>query len=149
MSDLATDMTIVLAEDDDGHATLIQRNLARAGVETPVVRVRHGLELLDLLHGDERLRKRQLLVLLDIRMPFLDGVETLTRLKRNETTACIPVYMLSTTDNPREIERCFQLGCNAYIAKPVSHEALAEAIHRLAGFLQVTSVPAAECKRSQ
>jgi CheY-like chemotaxis protein len=79
-------------------------------------------------------------------MPVLDGVETLVRLKENETTACIPVYMLSTTDDRREIERCFQLGCNAYVAKPLGTDALVEAIRRLSSFLQICAVPVAACK---
>ena len=141
-------LTVVLAEDDDGHALLIQRNLSRAGLAAPIVRVRHGLELLDLLEADEQLRQRSLLVLLDIRMPYLDGVQTLSRLKKNETTACIPVYMLSTTDDRREIERCFQLGCNAYIAKPIAPDALVDAIQRLASFLQITTIPGAFCKEA-
>lgn len=149
MSDSAAALTVVLAEDDDGHALLIQRNLARSGLSAPIVRVRHGLELLNLLDADEQLRQRPLLVLLDIRMPYLDGVETLTRLKRNETTACIPVYMLSTTDDRREIARCFQLGCNAYIAKPVAPDALVDAVRRLASFLQITAIPGALCEEAQ
>ena len=77
-----------------------------------------------------------LLVLLDIRMPRLDGIEVLRRLKASPSTASIPVVMLTTTDNPHEIARCYALGCSVYVTKPVSYEALSEALQRLGLFLR-------------
>jgi CheY-like chemotaxis protein len=141
MSDIAAKPTIVLAEDDDGHAILIERNLGRAGLDSRLVRVRNGLELLDLFQRDEEITKKQLLVLLDLRMPYLDGVEALRWLKANELTAKIPVWVLTTSDDRREIERCFRLGCNVYITKPVGYEALSDAVARLGSFLQITNLP--------
>ena len=74
-------------------------------------------------------------------MPRMDGVETLRQLKSNETLKNIPVIMLTTTDDPREVERCYELGCNIYITKPVEYEQFAEAIRRLGLFLQVIAMP--------
>jgi CheY-like chemotaxis protein len=138
-------LTIVLAEDDDGHASLIHRNLQRAGLVNGFVRVRDGQEALDLINGEDRYAGKALgtnvLLLLDIKMPRVDGVEVLRRLKSDPTTSSIPVIMLTTTDDPREVERCYQLGCNVYITKPVDYEGFINAIKQLGLFLQVVRVP--------
>ena len=74
-------------------------------------------------------------------MPGLDGVETLRQLKADPATAKIPVIMLTTTDDPREIARCYQLGCNVYMTKPVGYHEFVDAVQRLGLFLQVVAVP--------
>jgi CheY-like chemotaxis protein len=137
------ELTVLLAEDDDGHATLIQRNLTRAGLAARFVRAHDGYEALQLIEGRAPHLEGRIVVLLDIRMPNVDGVEVLRSIKSEQQTACIPVYMLTTTDDPREVDRCFGLGCNAYITKPVVYEELVDALRRLASFLQIAAVPAA------
>lgn len=135
---------IALAEDDDGHATLVQLNLERTGLANSFSRFRDGQELLNALAADVRLAQADnsgLLLLLDINMPRVDGIEVLRRLKQNPKTACLPVIMLTTTDDPHEVERCYQLGCSVYITKPVGFQAFVEAIKRLGLFLQVVEVP--------
>lgn len=138
-------LIILLAEDDDGHARLVERNLQRAGITNQVIRVRDGQEALDYVRrtGDHSDREAHtpLLLLLDINMPRVDGVEVLRQVKADETTAKIPVIMLTTTDDPREVERCYQLGCSVYITKPVAYDAFVEAVKRLGLFLQVVQVP--------
>jgi CheY-like chemotaxis protein len=138
-------ISIVLAEDDDGHATLIQRNLQRSGVVNGFFRVRDGQEVLDLIRGEgayvDQPPRGNILLLLDINMPCVDGIEVLRRLKGNARTNAIPIIMLTTTDDPREIERCYQLGCSVYVTKPVEYTAFIEAINRLGLFLQVVRVP--------
>ena len=117
-------LTILMAEDDDGHATLIRRNLDR----TPP-RSRGGAPAQ--WPGDSRSSGAQpaerahlpMLLLLDISMPKVDGIEVLRRIKADPATRAIPVYMLTTTDNPVEIDRCFELGCNAYVTKPIAYDA--------------------------
>jgi CheY-like chemotaxis protein len=138
-------LTIVLAEDDDGHALLIHKNLQRAGLVNGFIRVRDGQEALDLVRGEGEhpgpgLSGRCLL-LLDINMPRVDGVEVLRRIKADPNLALTPVIMLTTTDDPREVERCYGLGCNVYITKPVEYEQFVEAIRQLGLFLQVVKVP--------
>jgi CheY-like chemotaxis protein len=81
------------------------------------------------------------LVLLDIKMPRVDGIEVLRQIKADPRTALIPVIMLTTTDDPREIQRCYELGCSVYITKPVDYQGFVEAIKRLGLFLQVVRVP--------
>jgi CheY-like chemotaxis protein len=138
-------LTIVLAEDDDGHASLIHRNLERAGLVNGFIRVRDGQEALDLLRGGGDHAGRAIhgdfLLLLDINMPRVDGIEVLRQVKADPRLATTPVIMLTTTDDPREVERCYKLGCNVYITKPVAYDKFVEAIRQLGLFLQVVKVP--------
>jgi CheY-like chemotaxis protein len=138
-------LTIVLAEDDDGHANLIQRNLERAGLTNGFIRVKDGQEALELIRGEGPFAGRTIhgdfLLLLDINMPRVDGVEVLRQIKADPRLATVPVIMLTTTDDPREIERCYKLGCNVYITKPVAYDKFVEAIRQLGLFLQVVKVP--------
>lgn len=138
-------LVILMAEDDDGHATLVRRNLQRAGIANPIVHVPDGQAALDFIHrvGGQgaRAQNTPLLLLLDINMPRLDGIEALRQLKADEETKRIPVIMLTTTDEPREIARCYDLGCSVYITKPVEYDRFVEAIRQLGLFLQVVQVP--------
>lgn len=138
-------VTIVLAEDDDGHATLIQRSLKRAGYVNEIVHVKDGQEALDFVHAQGeyagRAHVERLLILLDINMPRMDGIETLRRLKSNEETKTIPVVILTTTDDHNEIAHCYQLGCGIYITKPIDSEKFSETVGRLGLFLQVVKLP--------
>ena len=138
-------LVILLAEDDEGHAFLVQRNLARAGIGNQIVHVSDGQEALDYVRCEGsyagRPRSGALLLVLDINMPRVDGVEVLSQIKAASSTNKIPVIMLTTTDDPREVERCYQLGCSVYITKPVEYEAFVEAIKRLGLFLQVVQIP--------
>jgi CheY-like chemotaxis protein len=141
-------LVILLAEDDDGHASLIQRNLKRAGVMNHVVRVRDGQEALDYIQGHGASASRTpnvpILLLLDINMPKVDGVGVLQAIKADPATAQIPVIMLTTTDDPREVDRCYQLGCSVYITKPLQYDAFVDALTRLGMFLEIIKVPNAK-----
>lgn len=141
----AEPILIVLVEDDDGHAKLVERNLKRAGVSNGIHRLRDGQEAIDFVLAkgpySGRNAPHPMLLLLDIKMPRVDGVEVLRQLKSNSQTALVPVIMLTTTDDPREIQRCYELGCSVYITKPVDYQAFVEAINRLGLFLQVVRIP--------
>ncbi|HEY4297852.1 MAG TPA: response regulator [Paraburkholderia sp.] len=154
-------VSIVLIEDDDGHATLVERNLRRAGISNGFVRFRDGQQALDYFFGAASPDAEaggpsgssatsayppyedltNLVVLLDLKMPRVDGFEVLRRLKESPRTAAVPVIVLTTTDDPREIARCYELGCNVYICKPVEYDAFIEAVRRLGFFLQVVKLP--------
>ncbi len=138
-------LIILLAEDDEGHAALVRRNLKRSGIANTIVHVMDGREALDYIRCEgaytERPQHTPLLLLLDINMPGLDGIETLRQIKADEETKRVPVIMLTTTDEPREIARCYDLGCNVYITKPVEYDRFVEAIRQLGLFLQVVQMP--------
>ncbi len=140
---LAKNITIVLGEDDDGHAVLIQKNLERIGLGAQFVRKRDGREVLDYFvnpQSDQDTQHAHVL-LLDINMPHLDGIEVLQQIKRDPKTATLPVIMLTTTDDPREIARCYELGCNVYMTKPIVYEQFVDAVARLGMFLAIVEVP--------
>jgi CheY-like chemotaxis protein len=139
------DVTILLAEDDPGHVRLIEKNLRRANVTNEIVFATNGQEAIDYLFCDGaytgKKRAAQMLVLLDLNMPVLDGYQVLERMKADERTKRIPVIILTTTDEPREVSRCYELGCNVYITKPVDYEQFAEAMRKLGLFLLVVMLP--------
>src|SRR5207249_2042995 len=142
---MTKEVVILIAEDDAGHALLIQKNLTRAGLHNPVQRFEDGQQAMDFLFGNGDAPRRKpdtsYLLLLDIRMPKVDGIEVLRRIKQNEATRKMPVIMLTTTDDPREVERCHELGCNSYIVKPVDYDKFAEAIKNLGLYISLVEVP--------
>jgi len=140
----AHDVTILLVEDDPGHARLIEKNLRRSGIVNHITTVGDGQQAIDYLlnegeHAGSR-RARNLLVLLDLNLPVLDGYQVLERMKADERTKRIPVVVLTTTDDPREVSRCYDLGCCVYVTKPVDYPQFAEAIRRLGLFLSIVTV---------
>jgi len=138
-------VTILLAEDDPGHARLIEKNLRRANVTNRIDLVTDGQQAVDYLFCEGEYADRQhsspLLVLLDLNMPVLDGYQVLERMKSNERTKRIPVIILTTTDDAREVVRCYELGCNVYVTKPVDYEQFSEAMRKLGLFLLVVMIP--------
>jgi CheY-like chemotaxis protein len=137
------EVTILLAEDDPGHARLIEKNLRRANISNQIVVVPDGQEAVDYLFSNHANGECSLplLVLLDLNLPVLDGYQVLQRMKANEHLKRIPVVILTTTDDPREVARCYDLGCNVYVTKPVDYEHFCEAIRQLGLFLSVVTIP--------
>lgn len=142
---MVPEVVILIAEDDLGHARLIQKNIERVGLRNPIIRFENGQDLMDFLVGEgpgpHREPDTPYLLLLDIRMPKLDGIEALSRIKREPRLRKIPVVMLTTTDDPREVERCHDLGCNNYIVKPVDYDKFADAIKQLGMFIALVQIP--------
>lgn len=142
---MTEEVVIIIAEDDAGHARLIQKNLGRVGLHNPIQFFENGQDVLDFLFrrgpGPHRKSGTAYLLMLDIRMPKVDGVEALRQIKEDPFLRKLPVIMLTTTDDPREIERCHLLGCNSYIVKPVDYDKFAEAIKQLGMFVSLVQVP--------
>jgi CheY-like chemotaxis protein len=137
------DLTILITEDDDGHADLIKEGLKDAGVRNPMIRFSNGLEVWEFLQKNKNLvneNEKKYLLLLDIKMPMMDGVEVLKSIKEDDVLKLIPVIMLTTTDDPREIDQCYQYGCNVYIKKPISFQRFAETLKRLGLFVMIVTV---------
>jgi len=139
------EVTILLVEDDPGHARLIEKNLRRSNITNEIVPLSNGQQAVDYLFGEgvyaNAKRPSPMLVMLDLNMPMLDGYQVLRRMKSDERTRRIPVVILTTTDDAREVQRCYDLGCNVYITKPVDYEQFAEAIRKIGLFLSVVTVP--------
>ncbi len=137
-------VTILVAEDNEGHAELILDSLHEAGVNNPMLRFRDGQEVIDYLDGklEHKLEKgHAYLLLLDIRMPRMDGVEVLRRMKSHACWKNIPIIMLTTTEDPREVQGCYELGCNCYITKPIEFSKFSAVLRQLGLFLTIVHFP--------
>ncbi len=142
---MESDLVVLLAEDDPGHAALIKKNLQRSGISNTVIHFPDGEEILNYLFhkgdGPHRESGTPYLLLLDIRMPKIDGIEVLKQIKEDTVLKKLPVIMLTTTNDPREIEKCHVLGCSNYITKPVEYDKFTETIQQLGLFLKIVQVP--------
>ncbi len=136
-------VNIIMIEDDDGHARLIERNIRRAGISNTVHHFTDGTSALEFIFNGEEgpVRNGPAMVLLDLNLPDMSGTDILTRIKSVDKLKRTPVVVLTTTDDKVEIQRCYDLGCNVYITKPVNYEAFADAIRQLGLFLAVIQVP--------
>jgi CheY-like chemotaxis protein len=140
-------VTIIMIEDDEGHARLIERNIRRSGVNNEIMPFTNGTDAVKHLFGSDgtgaKHKDRALLILLDLNLPDMTGIEILRQIKANQYLKATPVVVLTTTDDSQEIKRCYELGCNVYITKPVNYESFANAIRQLGLFFSVIQVPAA------
>ena len=141
---------IVIAEDDEGHATLIKKNLKRAGLRNEFIHLKDGQETLGYLFQHHKKKNREnrvpVLLLLDLKMPKVNGVEVLRQVKEDPELRKIPVTIITTTDNPGEVEKCHELGCSNYITKPIDYNKFVKAIRILGLFLLVVEVPTIDGK---
>jgi CheY-like chemotaxis protein len=139
--------TILLAEDDDGHAELIRDYLRETGVSNPITRFSDGQAALDFFFSSQKGTSTGLqhgqsyLMLLDIRMPKVDGIEVLRRIKGDPELRKMPVIMLTTTEDPREIQSCYDLGCSCYVTKPVDYLKFSEVLARIGQFIMIMQMP--------
>ena len=144
---MATPVVIVMIEDDEGHARLIERNIRRSGVNNEIKPFSDGTSAMKYLLGRDgsgiEHKGQALLILLDLNLPDMTGIEILRQVKENKYLKSTPVVVLTTTDDSQEIKRCYELGCNVYITKPVNYESFANAIRQLGLFFSVIQVPPA------
>lgn len=141
------EVVILIAEDDPGHASLIKKNLKRAGISNKIIHFTDGQQVLDFIlqnKTEDEFKLISYLLLLDIRMPKVDGVEVLRQIKQDQELKKIPVIMITTTDDPKEVNACHKLGCSTYIVKPIDYEQFIRAIRQLGLFLSVVEVPVLE-----
>jgi len=145
MNDQAKPVLIIMIEDDEGHARLIEKNIRRAGVRNEIRAFTHGTQALDFLLGPDGQgianSNQALLILLDLNLPDMTGIDILQKVKACEPLKRAPVIVLTTTDDQREIQRCYDLGANVYITKPVDYENFSNAIRQLGLFLSVMQIP--------
>ena len=136
-------VNIVMIEDDEGHARLIEKNIRRAGISNTIHHFLDGTSALEFLYdgAEGPVRNGPALVLLDLNLPDMSGTSILEKIKGDAKLRRTPVVVLTTTDDKVEIQRCYDLGCNVYITKPVNYESFADAIRQLGLFLSVIQVP--------
>jgi CheY-like chemotaxis protein len=136
-------VNIVMIEDDEGHARLIEKNIRRAGINNAIKHFTDGTSALQYLYHapDGPALNGPALILLDLNLPDMSGTDILAKIKADDALKRTPVVVLTTTDDKIEIQRCYDLGCNVYITKPVNYESFAQAIRQLGLFLSVIQVP--------
>ena len=139
-------VVIMLVEDDDGHRLLIRENLRSGGIVNDIVEIRNGQEALDYLtrrgaYQDPATSPRPGLILLDIKMPKVDGYAVLKRIKTDPALRVIPVLMLTSTDDQGEVNRCYALGANSYVVKPIQYEAFQSCVRALGLLLDIVRLP--------
>ena len=124
---------ILLIEDDSDHELLTIRALRKANIANEIKVARDGEEALDLLfgNGEDALKACPQVVLLDLKLPKIDGLEVLRRIRENERTRMLPVVILTSSDEESDIIRSYRLGVNSYIRKPVNFTEFAEATRQL------------------
>ena len=134
---------IVMIEDDEGHARLIEKNIRRAGITNEIRHFTDGTTALEYIFNapEGPAQNGPAMVLLDLNLPDMSGTQILEKIKQHEKLHRTPVVVLTTTDDKVEIDRCYDLGCNVYITKPVNYESFADAIRQLGLFLSVIQVP--------
>lgn len=134
--------TVVMVEDDEGHARLIRKNLDRTFTGTRVVHLHDGEAAMHYFFPEPTPQNHEkTLVLLDLNLPKIDGYDILKRMKNEESTRSIPIIVMTTTDNPKEIDRCYELGCNMYITKPIEYDNFSDMMHKLEMTLAMLKLP--------
>lgn len=142
MKDIIDPITILLVEDDEGHARLTEKNLRRSGIENPIKHFDSGKKILDFLFVEQtHPEDERYLILLDLNLPEIDGYEVLKRIKSDPLLHVIPVVILTTTSNPGETSRCYALGCNLYITKSVNYDEFCDTMQKLGLLLSIVKFP--------
>lgn len=137
---MENEFTVLLTEDDEAAGNLIQMNLKRLGAKN-IVWKKNGQESHNYLKSLSATELSEIIVLLDIKMPVMDGFQLLQELKSDSSFKKIPIVMLTTTDNPVEVEKCYSLGCNFYIKKPIEYRELTEKLKAFMNFAKICVLP--------
>lgn len=128
--------SVLLVDDNEGDLFLIERALKKRHILNEIIEARDGVEALEYLSGKGKYGGRDLsimpvVILLDLKMPRMDGLECLKAIRNSETTRLLPVVILTNSAEEIDIMESYKLGCNAYVRKPVDFERFAEAIKQL------------------
>jgi two-component system response regulator len=141
-----SDIEILLIEDNPDDEELTLLTLEENRISNHVKVVRDGADALDYIfgtgwYGDSAVMKHPRLILLDLKLPKIDGLEVLKKLKSDERTRMIPVVVLTSSREELDIKRCYQLGANSYIVKPVDFDRFRNAIRQLGLYWQILNEP--------
>lgn len=140
-------MKILLVEDNPDDEMLVRRALKKSGFKAELVVTRDGVEALDYLHATGQYSERDSwdqpsLVLLDLKLPLVNGLEVLKKMREDQRTRLLPVVLLTTSDEERDRTDGYSLGANSYIRKPIEHSEFTEAIRRVGQYWLETNLPA-------
>ena len=142
---------IVLAEDDANDAELTSLALRSNKLANEIIRTRDGAETLDYLFSRGAYEGREpgnpALVLLDLKMPRVDGIEVLRAIKSDPSLRTIPVVVLTSSREEPDLKQCYELGVNAYVVKPVEFAEFVEAVKTLGGFWAFINQPPSGSQR--
>ena len=138
---------ILLVEDNPGDEALALRALKKNNIRNEVVVARDGVEALDYLFGDGEQQLPEL-VLLDLKLPKVDGVEVLQRIRGDERTRLLPVIMLTSSLEARDVTESYANGCNSYVRKPIDFNEFTEAVRQLGLYWLVINVGAPKIRHS-
>ncbi len=120
---------ILLVEDDPDHELLTIRALKKSNIGNDVHVARDGEEAINMLFGPDRIKPQ--VILLDLKLPKIEGLEVLRRIRESDETRMLPVVVLTSSDEERDVVRSYQIGVNSYIRKPVNFNDFAEATRQL------------------
>jgi CheY-like chemotaxis protein len=132
-------VTIIMIEDDPGHARLIEKNIRRASVPNEILAFADGCSALAFLDTAGQ-KEESYLILLDLNLPDMRGIEVLRTIKTNPRLRLMPVIILTTTDDEEEIRQCYELGANVYVTKPLDFDGFANAVRQLGLLFTVMQV---------
>jgi CheY-like chemotaxis protein len=137
---------ILLVEDSDADAELTIRALKAAKINNRVVRACDGVEALDYLFGEGEFSGRNLedapvVILLDLNMPRVNGLEVLARIRADERTRCLPVVVLTSSDEDKDRFATYEHKANSYVCKPVDYDQFAKAARQLGLYWAVLNLP--------
>ncbi|MFT3683074.1 MAG: response regulator [Ferruginibacter sp.] len=126
-------VTILYVEDNEDYITFVKRAIGKLDIPVVLQPVTDGSRALDLLTGSE-LANQLRLILLDINLPGISGIELLQKIRSKKEMQLTPVIMFSTSDNPREVQKCYEHGANAYVVKPLGLDTLTSSLNSICNF---------------
>jgi len=130
------EIEILLVEDNPNDAELAIRALTKSKVANKIIHLHDGAEALDFLFGEGQFQGRNIenkpkVILLDLKMPKVDGLEVLKKVKESDLTRAIPVVVLTSSKEDPDIKNCYALGVNSYIVKPVEFDGFVRSVSDL------------------
>lgn len=141
-----TEVEILLVEDNPSDAELTIRALKKNNLANNVIHLKDGVAALDFLFCEGEFATRNInnkpkFILLDLKMPKVDGIEVLKRIKSDERTKSIPVVVLTSSNEDPDVAKCYELGVNSYILKPVGFENFSKAVSDLGMYWLLLNQP--------
>lgn len=130
--------TLIIADDNPGHIRLIKTNLKRSNFQGEIVIATNGKDVLNTINERSNNSLANIYLLLDLNMPIISGFKVLQQLKSESLTQRIPIIVLTTTDNPKEIERCYDLHANWCLTKPIDYSQFKTVVQLIGDFISKT-----------